>query len=233
MGWLAHCTRPSALTAITASCMLLSRVSSWRWLKRTASKLSSTRRGGAIDGSGDAADFVLRSFLDAGLKIAFRDAGGDIDDALQAARAPMRGDGGDQQREEERHNGCQFQPMVDLLRYGFNIGERVSQAHRSTGDGRGHIKKRNANGGAAALVAAHSSRQSSRELRTGGVVFHARRMGFGIGQDLARGIDDGNSGPGSLPFLGGDVGERVSAVSFDAMREKQSLLSEIAFNFGA
>ncbi len=43
-GWLAHCTRPSALTAMTASCMLLSRVSSWRWLERTAAKPCSTWR---------------------------------------------------------------------------------------------------------------------------------------------------------------------------------------------
>src|SRR6202034_4607039 len=38
-----------------------------------------------IDGAGDATDFVLRSFEDARLKIAIRDAGGDVDDALQAA----------------------------------------------------------------------------------------------------------------------------------------------------
>jgi hypothetical protein len=43
-GRLAHCTRPSSLTAMTASCMLLSRVSSWRWLETTAAKLCSTRR---------------------------------------------------------------------------------------------------------------------------------------------------------------------------------------------
>ena len=44
MVWLAHCTRSSALTAMTASCMLLSRVSSWRWLVCNAAKLSSRWR---------------------------------------------------------------------------------------------------------------------------------------------------------------------------------------------
>ena len=41
---LAHCTRPSAPTAITASCMLLRSVSSSCWLVCTRAKLSSTRR---------------------------------------------------------------------------------------------------------------------------------------------------------------------------------------------
>ena len=42
MGWFAQRTNPSGLTAITASCMLLSSVSSCRWLERTAAKLTST-----------------------------------------------------------------------------------------------------------------------------------------------------------------------------------------------
>ena len=45
--------------------------------------------GSLIDGAGDAADFIRRSFQDAGLKVALGDAGGDVDDALEAASAPV------------------------------------------------------------------------------------------------------------------------------------------------
>ncbi len=85
--------------------------------------------GGFIDGAGDAADFVLRSFQDAGLKVAFGDAGGDIDDALKAASAPIGGDRGHQQGEEEGHAGSQFQPAANLRGNGFDIGERIGQAN--------------------------------------------------------------------------------------------------------
>ena len=46
--------------------------------------------GRLIDGSGNPADFVLRRFEDAGLEIAFGNAGSNIDDAFQAASAPLR-----------------------------------------------------------------------------------------------------------------------------------------------
>ena len=59
---------------MTASCMLLSRVSSWRWLERTAGETLFDAAGRFIDGAGDAADFVLGSFEDAGLEIAVGDA---------------------------------------------------------------------------------------------------------------------------------------------------------------
>ena len=58
--------------------------------------------GSLIDGAGDAADFVRRSFEDAGLEVAFGNAGGDVDDAIEAASAPVSRDGGHEKGEDER-----------------------------------------------------------------------------------------------------------------------------------
>ena len=86
---------------MTASCMLLSRVSSWRWLERTAGETALDLSGGLVDGGGDAADFIERTRLRRGHEVSLLDAGGDIDDALEAAGGPDRSDGGDEQSDEK------------------------------------------------------------------------------------------------------------------------------------
>ena len=96
--------------------------------------------GGFIDGGGDAADFILRSFVDAGLEIAFGDAGGDFDDAFEAAGGPIGGDGGHYESEEEGQTGSQCQAVANLRGDGFHIGERIGEAdgaaeHDVEGDG--------------------------------------------------------------------------------------------------
>ena len=53
--------------------------------------------GGFVDGGGDAADFVEGRVVDAGAQVALLDAGGDIDDAFEAARGPDGGSAGDEQ----------------------------------------------------------------------------------------------------------------------------------------
>ena len=58
MLWLAHCTRSSAPTAMTASCMLLSRVSSWRWLVSQRGEAVLQMAGGLVERGGHLADFV-------------------------------------------------------------------------------------------------------------------------------------------------------------------------------
>ncbi len=123
--------------------------------------------------------------------------------------------------------------MANLCGDGFDVGERIGQADGPAGDGNGHIKKRNADGGAAALVAADFPGESGDEFRARGMVFHVSGIGFRIGQDFSRGIDDSDAGTGGLTFLSGNVAERVSAVGFDTMGEELRLLDEIAFNFGA
>jgi hypothetical protein len=57
--------------------------------------------GGFIDGIGDAADLVLRSLVDASRKITVGDAGGNIDDAIEATSGPIGGDSGNYKGEEE------------------------------------------------------------------------------------------------------------------------------------
>jgi hypothetical protein len=61
--------------------------------------------GGNVNGRGDATDFVLRSFLNASLKIAFGDTGGDVDDAFETASAPVGSDGGHREGKEECQGG--------------------------------------------------------------------------------------------------------------------------------
>jgi hypothetical protein len=41
--------------------------------------------GGFVDGGGDTSDFVEGTIIDAGAKISFFDAGGDVDNALETA----------------------------------------------------------------------------------------------------------------------------------------------------
>ncbi len=107
MGWLAHCTRPSALTAMTASCMLLRRVSSWRWLERDGGETAFDLSGGFVDGGGDTTDLIEGTIFDTGAEIPLLDAGGDIHDALEAARGP---DGGGS-RDEQGDNKAMADPQ--------------------------------------------------------------------------------------------------------------------------
>ncbi len=90
--------------------------------------------GSLIDGAGDAANFVRRSFEDAGLKIAFGNAGSDVDDAFEAASAPVGSDRGHQKGEDECQAGGHGQPVAKLRGNGFHIGERVREADGAAGD---------------------------------------------------------------------------------------------------
>ena len=174
-----------------------------------------------------------RSLQDAGLKVALGDAGGDIDDAFEAASGPIRGDRGYQKGKEERQSGSEFQPAANLQGHGFDVGERIGQADGAAGDGNGHVKKWNADGRAAALVYTNAARESGGELFALRQVFDRTRGGFGISQHVAGGIDDGDTSAGGLPFLSGDVREGVAVVGFDSVGEKLSLLNQVAFNLSA
>src|SRR6202050_1488181 len=189
--------------------------------------------GCAIDGSGDPADFILGSFADTGLQIAFGDTGSDIDYALEAASRPIRGDPGYKKSEKKSQAGSLRQPVANLRGNRFDIGKRVGQADSAAGDGSGHIEKRNADGCAAALIAAHSAGESRDEFRTGGVILDAAGIRFRIGENLALGIDDGDTGASGLSFLSGDVSERVAAIVFDPVSQKLGLFGLVGLNFGA
>ena len=76
--------------------------------------------------------------------------------------------------------------------------------------------------------------ESCGELLALGEIFGCARTGFGIGQRVAGGIDDGDASPGGLSFLSGDVGEGVAAaVGLDAVSQELGLLDEVTFNFAA
>jgi len=187
--------------------------------------------GGLIDGSGNPADFVLRRFEDSSLKIAFSNPPGHIDDAIEATSAPLRRGGGHDKREKKGYSGSQFQPLANLCRNCFYIGERIGQADSAAEDGHGHIEKRDAESGAAALVAADPAVQGGSEFWARCMVFHAGGSRLGIGQHVAGGIDDRDAGAGGLAFLGSDISERMAAVGFDAMSQKLGFLDKIALDF--
>src|SRR5271166_1158579 len=163
--------------------------------------------GSFVDGSGDAADFVLRMFEDARLKIAIGDASGNVDDALETAGRPLGGDGRHEKREQKCQAGSQLQPAADLQGDCVDIGKRISQADGAAGDGLGNVKKRNPEGSTAALIAADLAGKSRNELRRLGGALHVSGTGFRIGQHIACGVDNSDASPGGLSFLSSDIGE--------------------------
>jgi len=72
---------------MTASCMLFEQGFELALAGLDGGETFFDAAGGLIDGAGDATDFVLRRFLDASLEIALGNAGGDLDDAFEAASA--------------------------------------------------------------------------------------------------------------------------------------------------
>ena len=219
MGWFAQCTRPSALTAMTASCMLFSRVSSWRWLERTAAKLCSICPAVLIDGCGNASDFVERSVVDAGAKIAAANAGSDIDDAFQTAGSPGRSHSGNQKSNETGEKRSPNQRAAYLRLDRLDVGKRIGEANRAARNRSGDIEKRDTESGAAALVLAGLAGKGGGKLGAGGVVLHVRGIGFRICKDFAGRVDDRGAGSGGSRFLRSDFGERVDAIGVDSVRE--------------
>jgi len=153
---------------------------------------------------------------------------------FQAAGAPGRGDTSNRERKKKRQRRGKGQTALDLRRHGFNVGKRIGEANRSSGNGSGDVEEWNPQRRAAALVDAHPPGKGCDKFRTVGVVFHDLGIGLGIGQNFARGVDDGGAGPGGLGFLGGDVGEGMtSAVGLDAVGEEESFLAEVALDLVA
>ena len=136
-------------------------------------------------------------------------------------------------RDEQSDGGSPKQAAMHLRLNGFDIGKRIGEADRASGDWNGDIEKWNAERGAAAFAFAGFAGEGGGELRAGGVVLHAGGIGFGVGENFSGGVNDGGAGSGGLAFLRGDFGERVGVVGFDAVREEQSLLREVAFDLGA
>jgi hypothetical protein len=176
--------------------------------------------GSLINGARDAADFVRRSFQDARLKVAFGNTGGD---------STMR----------SRRRALQTEATAATTRAKRNASAEPSSSRRqtcwetdsATGNRNGDIKKRSANGGATALIAADPARESRRKLWSRGTVLQGSGTRLRIRQHVPSGIDDGDTSASGLAFLSSDVGEGLSAVGFDPVSEESGLLDEIALNF--
>jgi len=139
-----------------------------------------------------------RRFLDASLEIALGNAGGDIDDAFEAASAPLGSGRGHNQREKnvmpERVRAC-----------GGPARRRLG--HRRADRPGGRLRRRRARqykgtecqGGAAAFIAADFAFERSDEFRTRRMVFMPAGFDSESARDFARGIDDGERAPADWP----------------------------------
>src|SRR5438309_11409760 len=123
--------------------------------------------------------------------------------------------------------------VTNLGLHGFYIGERIGEADGASGDGSRDVEKRYADGGAASLALASLSLERSHEFFSMGVILHGVGIGLRIGEHSAGGVDDGGASSGGLTFLGGDLSEGMGFIGFDAVSEQESLLGQIALDFGA
>ena len=69
---------------------------------------------------------------------------------------------------------------MHLRRNRFDIGERIGEAHRASGDGHSHVEKWDSDCSAAALVDANVAGKSCDEFLALSFVLQAGRIGFGI-----------------------------------------------------
>src|SRR5580698_8159511 len=113
---------------------------------------------------------------------------------------------------------------MKLRLHGVDIGERISQANRAARNWGGDVEIRNAESRTAALIGTYPTGESGGKFRAGSVILHSGGIGFGIGQDFARSVDYGGTGSGGLRPLGGDFGERVRVIGFDAVGQEQRFL---------
>ena len=107
---------------MTASCMELSRVSSWRWLVCTARKLSSNLRAVL---SSAVATLPISSTEVAemrGSQVSGRDAPGKMHDALQPTGGVVGPDGGQQHHKHERNKRAEQQRAMNALGCRFHVG---------------------------------------------------------------------------------------------------------------
>ena len=189
--------------------------------------------GGFVDSGGHPANFVDGMILETGPQIAALDAGGHVDDAFEATGGPDGSQGRDDQRDQKGQSGSPEHTAADLGLNRFDVGKWVGEAHGATRNGGGHVEKRDPQRRAATFVGARLTGEGGGELRASGVVLHAGGIGFRVGEHFAGGVDDGGAGARRLTFLSSDFSERMGAVDFDAVREQQSLLGEVALDFRA
>ncbi len=106
---------------------------------------------------------------------------------------------------------------------GLHVGKRIGEADGTAGNGRGDVEERYADGVAAAFVDPDVSGQGGDEFLAAAMILHVLRGGFGIGEHLPGGIDDGGAGTSGQGLLRSDVLQGMLAVDFDAVGEKAGL----------
>ena len=149
---LAHCTRPSGPTAMTASCMELSKVSSWCWLVWTATKTFFELASGLVEG---VATWPISSTDVAAMRAVRSPL------ATRSAKLTMRcrrravywaPTPESEHHDDERDHRAEQQRAMHATGSGFDVGEWVGQADGASGDRGGDVEERNANCVTAALI---------------------------------------------------------------------------------
>ena len=125
------------------------------------------------------------------------------------------------------------QGAMDAPGSGFDIGERISEADGAAGDGSCDVEERYADGVTAAFIDPDIAAEGGLKFLSGAMVFHRSGIGFGVGEDLAGGIDDGGASTGGERFLRGDVLQRVLVVDFDAVGEQPRARGQAALDLVA
>ena len=175
-------------------------------------------------------DLVRRSGSNSGGQIPARHALGKIHDPLQTPTHIVGSDRRHQHRENESAERSPEQRHAQRTIRNFDLGQRIRQSHRSSGNRRRHIQKGNAKSMTLAFIHADFAGKGGNELLALRVILHRARIGFRIGQHLAGGIDDGGAGSRRLALLGGNVGQGVLPVRLHAIGEHQGFLFEIALD---
>ena len=183
-----------------------------------------------VERGGYLAHFIFGSGRNSGRQIAGGDALGKAHDSFQPPSGVLRGrrrdkNGDPKSRERAPEQRSRQRPIGD-----FDFGQRIGEAHGSPRNRRGHIQERHGQCVALAFVEPDVSGQGGGKLLAVCVVFHRARIGLGIGQHFAGGIDDRSSGPGCLALLRSDVGQGVLPVVLHAVSEHLDLLRQVAFD---
>ena len=92
----------------------------------------------------------------------------------------------------------------------LDIGERIGETHRASGDGHSDIKKWDAERSAAAFVLPVLPASAATNSGRVGVILHVPgRIRFGIGEHFSGRVDDGGARARRLAFLRRDFREGV------------------------
>ena len=198
MGWLAHCTRPSELTAMTASCMLLSRVSSWRWLELHGREaafdlLARSCRWRRRRGQFHRAEDRLRGL--AGRLCSMRAATSTMCSRRREVQTETEPAISKATNRASRAPISRREPAPGQLQH-RRVGRQDGLRHRKLERRHKEMECREWH---CDVILSGLAGERSGEFLAGGMILHRRRMASESARTLPDGVDDGGAGSGGRP----------------------------------